>query len=315
VNRLARVTERVDEEGPGSVGTDMTAISQQQNTSVRENTSVRAEASQLDRTFAMILVGAGCWALAAGVAYFLAYTIVVYAPALGDERLVADVLPLFTLVAAILGVTGSLAVVWTGARRRPWFWLVPVILSVLLLVKNAPDLPYDLARPANTAPFLITIVVLAGALAAIVGGIAAFLEVRRGRPIWTRSGRVGWLAMAVIGIVVGAAMTSLLAGLASAGGPGVAEAPTITRVTTIEDTRFVESSLEMKDGEVLGLLVANPEDIWHSFDIDSLGIHVQLSPNSTTAVGVRPPGPGRLEFYCSIHGHRDAGMVGTIIVD
>ncbi len=286
----------------------MTAISQ-------GDMIVRTEGSKPGRTFAMIVVAVGCWALAAGLSYFLSYVIVVYAPALADEGLVADVLPLFTFVAAILVVIGTLAVVWTGARSRPWFWLAPVILSVLLLAQNAQDIPYDLARPANTAPFLITILVLAGALAAIVGGITAYLEVRRGRPIWTRVGGVGWLSMVIIGIVLGAATTSLLAGLASAGGPGAAEAPTITGRITVEDSRFVESSLQLNDGEILGLLIANPEDIWHTFDIDSLDVHVELSPNSTTAVVVRPRGPGPLEFYCSVHGHRAAGMVGAITVE
>jgi hypothetical protein len=286
----------------------MTAISQ-------GDAIVPAEGSRLERTYAMVVVGVGCWALAAGVAYFLAYVILVYAPALADERLVGDVLPLFTFVAAMLVLIGSLAVVWTGARRRSWFWLIPVIVSVLLLAKNAQDIPYDLARPANTAPYLVTILVLAGALAAILGGIAAFLEVRRGRIIWTRFGPVGWLSMAVIGIVVGAAATSLLAGLASAGEPGASETPTITRRIAVEGSRFVEGSILMNDGEVLGLLIANPEDIWHTFDIDGLDVHVELSPNSTTAVVIRPRGTSRLEFYCSVHGHRAAGMVGTITVE
>jgi uncharacterized cupredoxin-like copper-binding protein len=42
---------------------------------------------------------------------------------------------------------------------------------------------------------------------------------------------------------------------------------------------------------------------------------VQVSPKTTTAVVVQPTGPGRLAFYCSVHGHRAAGMVGTITVE
>jgi hypothetical protein len=276
---------------------------------------VQANSRKLERTFAMIVVGAGCWALVAALAYFFAYLILVYAPAAADEGIVADTAPLFTSIAVILGVIGTLAVVWTGARRRAWFWLAPVILSILLLAKNAQDIPYDLARPANAAPFLITIVVLAGALAAIVGGIGAFFEVRRGRPIWTGSNRAGWASMTVIGIVVGAAATSLLTGLVSTGGPGGADTPTITEVITAEGRSFVGSSLQMKASDVLGLIITNPNDIGHSFDIDSLDIHVQVSPNSTTAVAIRPSGPGRLEFYCSVHGHRAAGMAGVITVE
>ena len=89
----------------------------------------------------------------------------------------------------------------------------------------------------------------------------------------------------------------------------------MTGVITIEDLRFVGDSPQMKDGEVLGLIITNPEDVPHSFDIDSLDIHVQVTPKTTTAVVIEPSGPGQLVFYCSVHGHRAAGMAGTITVD
>ena len=286
----------------------MTAISQ------RESTIVRAEESQLERTFAMTVVGAACWVMVAGVACFLAYLIVVYAPGTGFVRIVPNLLPIFTSVAAIFGVIGTLSLVWTGARRRAWFWLVPVIVTVPFQGFNAQDIPYDLARPASTAPFLITIVFLGGSLAIIVGGIAAFLEVRRGRSIWARSGRAGALSMVVVGIALGAAMTALLVRAVPAGGPGGTKTPTTTGVITIEQLRFVGSP-QMKDGEVLGLIITNPEDVPHSFDIDSLDIHVQVSPKTTTAVVIQPTGPGPLAFYCSVHGHTAAGMAGIITVE
>jgi plastocyanin len=288
---------------------DMTAISKY------AKTNAQVEPSRPARTYAMILVGAGCWALAAGLAYFLVYVIVVYAPGIGDELLVGEVLPIFASIAAILGGLGILAVVWPGARRHAWFWLVPVVLAILLMAMNASDIPYDLARPANTGPFVLTIVVLVGALAAIVGGVVAFFEVRLGRPLSVRSGRAVWSTAAVAGILAGAAMTSLLAGRESARGEGAVEVPTGIQVVTIQAQRFVENSLTMKNGQVLGLLVVNPTDVAHSFDIDSLDVHVLLPANSTTAVTIHPREPGTLAFYCSVHGHRAAGMVGKVTVE
>jgi Cupredoxin-like domain len=270
---------------------------------------------QVPRTFAMTVVGAGCWVMVAGVAYFLAYLILVYAPASGAVQMVPNLTPIFTSVGAIFGVIGTLSLVWTGARHRAWFWLIPVILVVLFEAFNAQHIPYDLARPANTDAFLITVVTLTGSIATIGGGIVAFLEVRRGRPIWTRSGRAGALSVLVIGIAVGAATTALLVDLVPAGGPGGTKTPTMTGVITIEDLRFVGNSPQMKDGEVLGLIITNPENVPHSFDIDSLDIHVQVAPESTTAVAIEPSGPGELVFYCSVFGHRAAGMAGTITVD
>jgi plastocyanin len=288
---------------------EMTAITE------RTNAVMHVERQQLDRTFAMTVAGAGCWVMVAGLAYFLAYLIGVYGPASGDERIVRNLPPIFTTVAAILGVLGTLSLVSAGARRRAWFWLIPVVLAVWIQAFNAQDLPYDLARPANTAAFLTTVVLLTGAIAVMGGGIVAFLEVRRGRPIWARSGRAGVLAMAGVGIALGAVATALLVGLVPTGGPGGTKTPTVTGVITIEDLRFVGDSPRMKDGDVLGLIITNPEDVPHSFDIDSLDIHVQVSPETTTAVVIQPTAPGKLEFYCSVHTHRERGMVGAISVE
>jgi uncharacterized cupredoxin-like copper-binding protein len=71
----------------------------------------------------------------------------------------------------------------------------------------------------------------------------------------------------------------------------------------------------MNNGEVLGLFIVNKDPVPHSFDIDSLEIHVQLLPNSTAAVAIKPTGPGDIEFYCSVPGHVAAGMVGTVGVE
>ena len=269
----------------------------------------------LERTFAMTVVGAGCWLMVVGIAYFLGYLILVYAPASGAVRMVPALTPIFTSFAAIYGVLGTLSLAWTRARRRAWFWLLPIIPTVPFEALNAQHIPYDLARPANTDAFLITVVTLTGSIAAIGGGIVAFLEVRRGRSIWTRSGRAGWVSVLIIGIALGAAATALLVDLVPTGGPGGMKTPTTTGVVTIEDLRFVGNSPQMKDGDVLGLIITNPENVPHSFDIDSLDIHVQVAPESTTAVAIQPRGPGELVFYCSVFGHRTAGMAGTITVE
>jgi hypothetical protein len=286
----------------------MTAITE------RANAVMQVERKQLDRTFAMTVVGAGCWVMVAGFAYFLVYLIGVYGPASGDQRIVRNLPPIFTTVAAIFGALGTLALVWAGARRRAWFWLIPVLLAGWTQAFNAQDLPYDLARPANTAAFLVTVILLTGAIAIMAGGIVAFVEVRRGRSIWSRSGRAGWVSAAGTGVAVGAAATALLVGLVPTGGPGGTKTPTVTSVITIQDLAFLGSP-QMKHGDVLGLIITNPEDVPHSFDIDSLDIHVQVSPETTTAVVIDPTGPGNLEYYCSVHTHRERGMVGAISVE
>jgi uncharacterized cupredoxin-like copper-binding protein len=282
----------------------MTAISQP------ENATVRAERPQLGRTFAMTVVSAGYGVMTAG----LAYLVFLFMRAGVDFRGGALV-PVFTTITAIVASVGLVSLVWSGARRRPWFWLVSAIPALFILLMNATYLAYDITRPTITEMFLRSMLVLAGGLVIIVGAVTAFFEVRRGRPTWTRTGRAGWVSMAVTGALVGAAITSLLAGSAPAGGAGVAEEPTVSGVLTVEKNAFVERSLDMNDGEVLGLFIVNKDPFPHSFDIDSLDIHVQLPPNSTAAVAIKSTGLGEIDFYCSVPGHVAAGMVGSLSVE
>jgi hypothetical protein len=275
-----------------------------------EETTLQTDDPPLRRTFAMTVVSAGYGAMTAGLAY-----LVFLFMRTGDDSEVAALVPVFATITAVTAIVGTVTLIWAGARRHPWFWLIAALPALLILVQNAPHVAYDITRPTITESFLVTIVVLTGGLAIIFGAITAFFEVRRGQAVWTRTSRAGWVSMAVIGALVGAVITSLLAGSAAAGGAGVAEEPTVSGVLTVENTAFVETSLEMDSGEVLGLFIVNKDPVPHSFDIDSLDIHVQLQPNSTTAVAIKPTGPGNLEFFCGVPGHRQAGMVGTITID
>jgi hypothetical protein len=275
-----------------------------------EETPLQTEHRQLGRTFAMTVVSAGYGVMTAGLAY-----LVFLIRRAGDNLRVGALVPVFATITGIVGVVGLVSLVWSGAPRRPWFWLVSALPALFILLMNATYLAYDITRPTITETFLRSMLVLAGGLVIIVGAITALFEARRGRPTWTRTGLAGWVSMAVTGALVGAAITSLLAGSASAGGAGVAEEPTLSGVLTVEKNAFVETSLDMNDGGVLGIFIVNKDPLPHAFDMDSLDIHVQLPPSSTTAVAIKPAGPGNVEFYCGVPGHREAGMVGTLSVE
>jgi hypothetical protein len=275
-----------------------------------EETPLQTEHRQLGRTFAMTVVSAGYAVMTAG----LAYLVVLFMRA-GDSFRVGALVPVFATITAMVAVVGLVSLVWSGARRRPWFWLVSAIPALFILLMNATYLAYDIARPTITETFLRSMLVLTGGLVIIVGAVTSLFEVLRDRPAWTRSGRAGWVSVAVIGALAGAAITSVLAGSASAGGAGVAQEPTVSGVLTIEKNAFGEHRLDTNDGEVLGLFIVNKDPFPHAFDIDSLDIHTQLPPSSTTAVAIRPAGPGNVEFYCGVPGHREAGMVGTLSVE
>ena len=280
-------------------------------TVIREgaNPTVQVGGPPIGRTFAMTLFSVGNGVMLATMVYFV---VALALPLAGEPA--APPLPPFIASIGIFALIGVLAGFWSGTRRRPWFWLVAALPAALMLAFNAPFIGHDITRPAITPNFLVTIGALAGGIATIIGGIVAFREVRRGREAWSDSDRAGWVSVAAIGLVVGAAATSILAGGASAEGVGISEAPTQTGLLTAEKTAFLGTGLRMDSGEVLGLFVTNRDDVAHTFDIESLDIQVDLPAHSTTAVSIRPTGPGTLEFFCAVPGHREAGMVGTIEV-
>jgi uncharacterized cupredoxin-like copper-binding protein/mono/diheme cytochrome c family protein len=51
----------------------------------------------------------------------------------------------------------------------------------------------------------------------------------------------------------------------------------------------------------------------HNFSIDELGISIDMAPGTTEETVINAP-PGEYEYYCNVPGHKEAGMVGTLIV-
>ena len=173
-----------------------------------EIATVAAERPQLERTFAMNVVSTGFGVITVG----LIYLVILFLRA-GDEFRASALVPVFATITAIFAGLGTVSLVWSGARRHAWVWLVFALPAVLFLLMNATYLAYDITHPTFAEMFVRSLLLLAGGLAIILGSVAAFFEVRRGAPMWARTGPIGWGSMAVIGALVGAAVTSIGCGL------------------------------------------------------------------------------------------------------
>ena len=57
----------------------------------------------------------------------------------------------------------------------------------------------------------------------------------------------------------------------------------------------------------------NDEAIPHDFTIDELDIKISLDADGTQDFEIDAPA-GTYTFYCSIPGHREAGMEGTLVI-
>lgn len=77
---------------------------------------------------------------------------------------------------------------------------------------------------------------------------------------------------------------------------------------------FGPDELTVGVGEDIAI-VLNSVDSLHDFTIDELDAHVAAEAGQTAVGGLRAERPGRYRFYCSVAGHREAGMEGVLVVE
>ncbi|MBI4261045.1 MAG: cupredoxin domain-containing protein [Actinobacteria bacterium] len=75
---------------------------------------------------------------------------------------------------------------------------------------------------------------------------------------------------------------------------------------------FDPSEVSVKEGDV-SIRFTNLDAFGHDFTIEELGLKVLLGPNETRTVTFTGS-PGTYTFICSVPGHEEAGMVGTLTV-
>ena len=118
------------------------------------------------------------------------------------------------------------------------------------------------------------------------------------------------------------------------------EAAPKDQVYLVEMTSFAYApeALEVTAGDVLEIAVQNVESVPHDFTIDEIDadvhvsylagtgqhaheetqleadVHFALTEPGTGVVHMKVQEQGEYVFYCSVPGHRDAGMEGTLIV-
>ena len=107
-----------------------------------------------------------------------------------------------------------------------------------------------------------------------------------------------------------------LAGALAACGCSTASPSDTVQEATLVGTEFAfdPNSIEVAAGSKLKVTLENKGTLEHDFTIDSLNIKllapIGQSPSFTTDALTA----GSYEFYCSIPGHKEAGMTGTLTV-
>ncbi|MET3698470.1 copper binding plastocyanin/azurin family protein [Bacillus oleivorans] len=95
---------------------------------------------------------------------------------------------------------------------------------------------------------------------------------------------------------------------------------------------YTPSTLKIKEGQQVSFVLVNSDDIEHDLQIESIpiqynsdsihhsshqsdaDIHLHAKANSESQINFIPVAKGTYEFYCSVPGHKENGMVGKLIV-
>ncbi|MFP5322334.1 MAG: cupredoxin domain-containing protein [Acidimicrobiia bacterium] len=81
-----------------------------------------------------------------------------------------------------------------------------------------------------------------------------------------------------------------------------------------DDFAFDPDALTVEAGEDVTIALTSV-DIVHDLTVDELGYQVVARRGDTEELGLRATEPGTYTYYCSIPGHRSAGMEGTLTVE
>lgn len=79
------------------------------------------------------------------------------------------------------------------------------------------------------------------------------------------------------------------------------------------DIFFQPTEIEIPANQDVKILLPNLGASPHNFAIDALGVSVDIAPGETAEATINAA-PGTYEFYCNVPGHKEAGMVGTLVV-
>lgn len=102
------------------------------------------------------------------------------------------------------------------------------------------------------------------------------------------------------------------------GGNGAGSAqplPEATELTLVGDEfEFSPATITVDQGEPFNLTLINTGSLVHDLTIAEFGFSIVANPGESVTGGFVPDRPGTYEFVCSIPGHAQAGMSGTILV-
>lgn len=129
-------------------------------------------------------------------------------------------------------------------------------------------------------------------------------------------------------IGAGVLLAVVIAGFYFIKGPKVSYAPTANTTTatlapgpvteinvSAKEYAYTPSTITVKSGENVKINFTNNGTTAHNLTIQGLNLATNsIGPGETDSISFVAPAAGSYNFYCSIDGHKDLGLSGTLIV-
>lgn len=142
-------------------------------------------------------------------------------------------------------------------------------------------------------------------------------------PIATTLTAAGFLGAIVVGAtsgpgfmhgMMGGGMGSMM-GSGDTGRTGTAPVAGAREVrVTSREFSFTPAAVRLQVGETVNVLFENRGHMFHTFTVGGLGLDLRANGGDEIAGSLRAERVGTYPFVCTVSGHADAGMRGTVTV-
>ena len=84
---------------------------------------------------------------------------------------------------------------------------------------------------------------------------------------------------------------------------------------TATEFKYDPNVINASPGQTINLTVKNTGSVQHTWVLDQGNIKLTIDPGqSASKTFTAPTAPGTYQFYCDEPGHKEAGMVGQLVV-
>ena len=160
----------------------------------------------------------------------------------------------------------------------------------------------------------------AGAMA--ISSVSVVMNSLRLRAVDVRPGHVRGLRHGAIGLVRDGAFLGVIAllGLALAGGVYAADRAIDAGAQRVEvlarDVAFAPADIRIEAGRWTVVELVNADPVFHDWEVEGLAnVDAGARPGQTTTLRFVIDRAGTYTFLCTVPGHEEAGMVGTLVVE